>query len=162
MTDAQNINRRDFVNIVVVLLGSIMGAVVGLPAIAYLVSPATKVQKSEAWISTGNLQNYPLGTPTLFSFNRTKVNGWEKTVTSYGVYVNRIREDQVKVYSNVCPHLACRVTWNESEKQYVCPCHDGRFDIEGKVVSGPPPAPLQEYAEIKVEEGNLYIHFTEG
>ena len=33
--------------------------------------------------------------------------------------------------------------------------------VEGKVVSGPPPKPLDEY-ENKVEDGNLFIHFVEG
>ena len=29
-----------------------------------------------------------------------------------------------------------------------CPCHDGRFDLTGKNVSGPPPRPLPEFTVV--------------
>lgn len=161
MTDTPQLDRRQFVNIVLAFLGTLMGVVVGLPAIGYLISPATKVQKKEGWIAMGPLENYPVGAPTLFSFNRTTVNGWEKTVNSYGAYVVRFSPDQLKVFSNLCTHLSCRVSWKEELKAYVCPCHDGHFDSEGKVTAGPPPRPLQEY-ETKIEDGTLFIHFVEG
>lgn len=162
MAESHHLDRREFVKIVMVVLGTIMGVIMGIPLIGYLVSPATKVQKKEAWVPLGPLENYPVGVPTLFSFTRSTVNGWEKTVNSYGAYVLRHSESQedVTVFSSWCTHLSCRVSWVEEEKVYVCPCHDGIFDIEGKVVAGPPPAPLQEY-ENKVEEGNLLI-FVEG
>ena len=62
--------------------------------------------------------------------------------------------------SNICTHLSCRVTWEDGRQEYVCPCHDAQFDIVGDVLSGPPPRPLDSY-EIKVEEGDLFIHFVE-
>ena len=44
-----------------------------------------------------------------------------------------------------------------TEKQlFICPCHAGEFDLEGNVVSGPPPKPLQQFA-VKVQGGNLVI-----
>jgi Rieske Fe-S protein len=159
--DTHSIDRRTFVKLVIGMTGTVMGAVVGLPAIGYLISPATKVQASEAWIPAGKLESYPTGTPTLFSFTRSKVNGWEKTVNSYGVYIVKTSPEEAKAYSNLCTHLSCRVTWKEEYQDFLCPCHDGHFDIEGQVTAGPPPRPLDEY-ETKVEDGTLYIHFKEG
>ena len=75
MSDSPHIDRRQFVNLVLVFLGTIMGVIVGLPAIGYLISPATKVQKKDDWIPLGPVDKYALGTPTLFNFNRTTVNG---------------------------------------------------------------------------------------
>jgi Rieske Fe-S protein len=161
MAEPNRLERRDFVKVVVAVLGSIMGAVIVLPGIGYLLSPALSVQKKEAWIPLGPLENYPIGVPTLFSFTRTTVNGWEKTVNSFGVYVVRFDEVNYTVLSNMCTHLSCRVTWKEDLSEYICPCHDGHFDIEGQVTAGPPPAPMNEF-ETKVEEGNLFIHFSEG
>lgn len=161
MAASHNLDRRDFVSIVLISLGAIMGAMIGLPALGYLISPATKAKKSEAWIPLGALQIYPVGVPTLFNFTRTSVNGWEKTTNSYGAYVVRSGESDVKVYSNICTHLSCRVTWKEERGEYQCPCHDAHFDMSGKVLSGPPPAPLQEY-ETRVEDANLFIHVREG
>jgi len=162
MADSHEVERRDFVNIVLVGLGSLMGLIIGIPAIAYLLSPAVKVQEEEAWIPLGPLDSYPIDTPTLFPYTRTKVNGWEKTVNSFGAYVWRYGEGEleVSVYSNMCTHLSCRVTWQEDRTIYFCPCHDGRFNKEGEVVAGPPPEPLYEF-ETKVEEGNLSIMHME-
>jgi cytochrome b6-f complex iron-sulfur subunit len=41
-----------------------------------------------------------------------------------------------------CTHMGCVVRWRPEAEVYVCPCHDGRFDAEGRVLSGPPPRPL--------------------
>ncbi|MCK4977786.1 MAG: ubiquinol-cytochrome c reductase iron-sulfur subunit [Anaerolineales bacterium] len=162
MAESHHLDRREFVKIVTILLGTIMGIIMGIPLIGYLVSPATKVQKKESWVPLGPLDGYPVGIPTLFSFTRSTVNGWEKTVISFGAYVMRYSEsqDDVTVFSSWCTHLSCRVHWEEGEQVYVCPCHDGIFDVEGKVVAGPPPEPLWEY-ENKIEDGNLFI-FVEG
>jgi len=162
MADSHEVQRRDFVNIVLVGIGSVIGLIIGIPAIAYLLSPAVKVKEEEAWIPLGPLDVYPLDDPTLFSYTRTKINGWEKTVNSYGAYVWRYGEgtSEVKVYSNRCTHLSCRVTWTEETNIYFCPCHDGRFNKGGEVVAGPPPEPLFEF-ETKVEGGVLSIKHLE-
>ena len=159
MPGSPTVSRRDFVKTVTALLGSVIGVTVGIPAIGYLISPALTTAKSDAWIPLGPTTNYPDGVPTLFNFTRTIVNGWEKSVNSYGVYVYHTG-DQFKVFSNRCTHLSCRVTWKEDLKQYVCPCHDGRFDVDGNVKGGPPPKPLETF-ETKIENGNLSIHFLE-
>ena len=160
MADSSEVNRRGFVKVALVSVGSLITLCIGLPAIAYLISPATKAQAQDAWIPLGPLDKFPVGTPTLVSFTRTTVNGWEKSANTYGAYVMRYTPDELKVFSNLCTHLSCRVNWKEDQKQYVCPCHDGHFDERGKVVSGPPPRPLDEY-EHKVENGILSIHFVE-
>ena len=155
------LSRRDFSKIVMTFLGSIMGAVVGLPIIGYIISPALKTQKVADWVSLGALDGYPIGTPTLFSFTRSKVNGWERTTNSFGVFVLRKSASDLIVLSNVCTHLSCRVKWDEAEDAYLCPCHDAQFAIEGEVIYGPPPHAMDAY-EFKIEEGNILIHLTEG
>ena len=36
-----------------------------------------------------------------------------------------------------CPHMGCRLIFNEIEKTWDCPCHASRFDLDGKCISGP-------------------------
>ena len=157
------LSRRDFAKVMTAFVSSLMGAIMGIPIIGYIISPAVKGQELDDWVSVGPLENYPVSTPQLFTFTRTKVNGWERTTNSFGVYVLRNADGNVKVISNVCTHLSCRVTYKEETQSYDCPCHDAKFDINGEVLYGPPPRPLDLYHETEIdEEGNLLIHLTEG
>ncbi len=49
----------------------------------------------------------------------------------------------VIVRSAVCTHLGCIVQWQKGEAQFLCPCHAGRYGVDGRVLSGPPPKPLE-------------------
>lgn len=153
-----SVSRRGFFKVITGIVGSIMGLFIGLPAIGYILSPAARSKPLDAWIPVGTLDTYPIGEPKPFSFTRSIVNGWEKTVNSYGVFILRQDENQVQVFSNICTHLGCRVSWHPDQQHYISPCHDGHFDIIGNVVSGPPPRPLDEF-KVKVEDGNLFIQF---
>ena len=159
MASSHRISRRDFVKVTSAALGSIMGVLMGIPIIGYLIDPALKAQTSEAWVPLGPLENIPIGIPHSFSFTRSKVNGWEKTVNSYGGFVFRKSESELIVLSNRCTHLSCAVFWNEAKDAYDCPCHDAQFGSEGEVLGGPPPHPLDRYEAEIVEDGTLQIRF---
>jgi cytochrome b6-f complex iron-sulfur subunit len=68
----------------------------------------------------------------------------------------------VRVFSNVCTHLACRVVWNDGQQAFTCPCHAAAFDRDGNVLDGPPPRPLDLYEAQIDETGNLSILFKKG
>lgn len=55
----------------------------------------------------------------------------------------RNAEGEYRALSAVCPHLNCTVQYRQDFKLIWCACHNGRFDLNGKVVSGPPPKNLQ-------------------
>ena len=55
---------------------------------------------------------------------------------------------QLRAFSAVCTHLGCLIAWHEDVKKFVCPCHNGIFDRNGKVLSGPPPRSLEEIKTI--------------
>ena len=107
------LSRRDVIKAALAGIGGLIGALVGLPSVAYLLSPAIQAgAEEEAVIPLGALDNYPIGIPTRFDFTRTRVNGWERTAVSYGLYVVRKSESEVRVFSDICTHLGCRVTWH--------------------------------------------------
>ncbi len=58
--------------------------------------------------------------------------------------------------SKVCTHLGCLVEYDKIKKRLLCPCHAGVYTLEGKVVSGPPPKPLQKFP-LKVEGEDIVI-----
>ncbi len=152
----QNISRRDFIKATTAFISGLIGIGIGLPTLAYMLSPSLRKIEDESIIDLGPLEKYPIGMPTLFEFTRTKVNGWERTGLSYGVFVLRKTQKDVRVFSDICTHLACRVSWHSDVQHYISPCHDGHFDIVGNNVSGPPPHPLDEFVT-KIEDCNLYI-----
>src|SRR4029077_9084496 len=47
--------------------------------------------------------------------------------------------------SQVCTHAGCTVQFDANKTEAVCPCHKGTFDMNGNVVSGPPPTPLRVF-----------------
>ena len=156
VSSAKDLSRGDFIRALTTGIGAFIGLLVGLPSIAFLLSPALRAQaEDDSLLALGALNDYPLGTPTRFDFTRTKVNGWERTATNYGMYIIRLSESEVRIFSDIWTHLACRVSWIPELQHYVSPCHDGHFDILGANISGPPPRPLDEY-EAKIEDGFLY------
>lgn len=155
-SDKHQVSRRDFIKGTAATIGGLIGALIGIPSIAYLLSPGMQTKEDRDTIALGALENYPIGVPTRFDFTQTKVNGWERTAVNYGLFVVRKSETEVRVFSDICTHLGCRVNWHPDIQHYISPCHDGHFDVMGKNVSGPPPRPLDEF-NTKIENGNLFV-----
>lgn len=62
----------------------------------------------------------------------------------------------VVALSPVCSHLGCLVSYDRIREEFICPCHGGRYDMEGRVTAGPPPAPLSRMP-LEVRDGRVYI-----
>ncbi len=65
--------------------------------------------------------------------------------------------DQLHAFSAKCTHEGCTVTFQPAQSVIWCPCHDGRFDLSGRVLSGPPPRSLPKYAVQKQPDGGIVI-----
>ena len=157
------LSRRDFIKVTTYIVGGIIGAAIGLPAISYLIDPALREGGKDAWIPIGKLENMEIGKPYPFSFTRVQVNGWERTASSFGGYALRKSEDpnDILILSSRCTHLACTVNWHAEANAYLCPCHDAKFSKEGEVLDGPPPRPLDRYTDFRLtEDGSLEIFFS--
>lgn len=152
----QRLTRLDFIKGITAFISGLIGLGLGLPSIAFLLSPSLRKQEDDSLLDLGLLDDYSIGTPTRFEFTRTKINGWERTAVNYGLFVLRRNESEVRVFSDICTHLGCRVAWHADLQHYVSPCHDGHFDILGLNISGPPPRPLDEFVT-KIENGNLFV-----
>ena len=53
-------------------------------------------------------------------------------------------------------HLGCPVRYVVASESFVCPCHGGVYDFEGKVIGGPPVRPLDRF-ETRVRGGKVQI-----
>ncbi len=54
-------------------------------------------------------------------------------------------EGEYRAFSATCTHLDCTVQFRADEKMIWCACHNGRYDLTGRNVSGPPPRPLEQF-----------------
>jgi cytochrome b6-f complex iron-sulfur subunit len=65
-------------------------------------------------------------------------------------------DDKWRAFSARCTHLSCTVRYREDMHLVWCPCHDGRFDLAGKNVGGPPPRPLPEHPVV-IRGDEIYV-----
>lgn len=75
---------------------------------------------------------------------------------SVGAYVGKGADGNLLVLSGGCPHMGCRLRWIEDSDKFACPCHEGFFDSEGNVISGPVRTPMAGLP-YTVEEGVLIV-----
>jgi len=83
-----------------------------------------------------------------------------KDLQGKDLVIVRTGEREVKAMSTVCTHLGCTVYWESDREEFYCPCHQGRFDKDGNVLAGPPPAPLETY-KVDLQDDNVFIHFKD-
>lgn len=55
-------------------------------------------------------------------------------------------------FSRKCTDLGCLVSWDTSRQEFICPCHGGVYDRNGKNIAGPPPRPLDRFEVVKKGE----------
>ncbi|MGC4081974.1 MAG: Rieske 2Fe-2S domain-containing protein [Vicinamibacterales bacterium] len=55
----------------------------------------------------------------------------------------RLTASDFVAFNQKCTHLSCAVIPRPDEGSFVCPCHEGRFDLRtGAAIAGPPKRPL--------------------
>lgn len=83
-----------------------------------------------------------------------------KDLQGRDLMIVRTGEREVKAISTICSHLGCSVFWQKDRQEFFCPCHNGRFDKNGVVLEGPPPAPLDLYP-VELEGDNVFVIFKD-
>ncbi len=156
LSDEKKITRKQFMSLVTGAITALIGLGLGIPAIAYIVGPALKKEESQNWIRLGSTSKVELGIPTLFKAKIQRQTGWIVNEEEISVYVITENGREFDAMSNICTHLGCRVRWIADREQFFCPCHNGVFDKDGQIVSGPVPRPLDRF-DSKVEDGQLFI-----
>jgi len=111
---------------------------------AYLRPPERHEAGAEGLVRVGMLDDLRIG---------------EARMVRHGIspfYVIRLDAERVVALSAVCTHVRCILGFDHERRALVCPCHDGRFDLSGNVLSGPPPRPLVTYP-VSVRAGEVFV-----
>jgi len=127
-----NEDKRDFLKWI--LSGGLLAFVgsVIYPVLAYLKPP-------------------PQGDVEVSSVKACKLNEIEKDsgkIIKFGtkpVILIRTADGQLRAFSATCTHLDCTVQFSKDRGLIWCACHNGKYDLSGRNVSGPPPRPLDEF-----------------
>jgi Rieske Fe-S protein len=144
---APGATRRRFVNW---LLGTSFGGMVLsvlYPVTRYLIPPrAAEAAAASVTLPFGPADVAP-GTAKIFKFgNRPAL-------------LVRTVAGELRALSATCTHLGCIVQYREDLGHIWCACHNGHFDLNGRNIAGPPPAPLEAYV---VRESGDQIVVTRG
>ncbi|MBI1822558.1 MAG: ubiquinol-cytochrome c reductase iron-sulfur subunit [Nitrospirae bacterium] len=153
------VTRRSFFGKMIALIAGAIAACLSYPILGYTLLHAFK-KEEEAWAEMGPLDRIPVNQPKEFQINRTLSSGWMKTNSVQTVWAFRKPEGPVVVYSPLCTHLGCGYHWDDQEKNFICPCHNSVYDMEGKVLSGPAPRPL-DTLPTQIKDDRLFILYKE-
>ncbi|MGA3258783.1 MAG: Rieske (2Fe-2S) protein [Bryobacteraceae bacterium] len=148
-------SRRGFFQAGILGLGAAIAAALGLPALAYLLTPPKSGQQ-DAWIEIGELNKFAAGAPLEVAFRRNRTDAWKVVSEKDTAWVVKRADGGVTAFGPQCTHLGCAYHWDDGRQQFLCPCHSSLFRIDGSVISGPAPRPLDRY-ETKVENGKLML-----
>jgi cytochrome b6-f complex iron-sulfur subunit len=136
-------NRRDFLKYI--LGGGIIGlaAAIIYPIVAYLKPPKQREVEVSS-VSAGKISEFEKDSGKIIRFGNKPV------------IVIHTPKDEFKAFSAICTHLDCTVQYQKDMKLIWCACHNGKYDLNGKNISGPPPKPLEEFRVI-IKGEELYV-----
>jgi len=133
--------RRNFLRASVAFLGSVTFLSFLYPLLRFLAPPGSEAKTKKLTFPKGEV---PVGASKDIVFNN-----------SPAIVINRPGKGLI-AFSKVCTHLGCLVEYERDKNRLVCPCHAGIYDLEGNVMSGPPPKPLPKLP-LRVEGENIIV-----
>ena len=75
---------------------------------------------------------------------------------SHPALLVRLPNGEYQSMSAVCTHLGCTVQYQPDTQQIWCPCHNGRYDLNGRNIQGPPPRPLVTF-DVKLRGEEIHV-----
>jgi Rieske Fe-S protein len=145
--EGESMTRRAVFSLGVQAAGGVAVAAVALPVVGFAVAPIFD-RPDEVWRGVGSPDDYD--PETYRQAVITEVNGIGDSGKTT-VYIRRgspeLDEDpnEFIAISTRCAHLGCPVRFVQAAGNFICPCHGGVYDFEGKVIGGPPVRPLDRF-----------------
>jgi len=129
------------------LLGTSAGAflaAVFYPVVRYLIPPLAAESAASTVTLAIRPEDIAANTAEIFKFG-----------SRAGILV-RTPSGELRAFSAICTHLSCIVQYRPDLGHIWCACHNGHFDLNGRNISGPPPAPLEAFA-VNVREDQIVV-----
>lgn len=137
--------RRDFFKkTLAVIIGGVVTLVPALAGLMVLLDPLRRKAAAGGAIRVATLAALPDdGVPRRFPVLADKVDAWNRyrDVPIGAVYLRRTGKDKVEALNVVCPHAGCFVDFSPARKEFICPCHNSAFTLDGKIADAKSPSP---------------------
>ena len=156
-----SVGRRTFLRWATAVGSVLSAALAGIPALRAFLSPAFRTKPREKWVRLGEIDALDVGVPMKVDFVDSVADAWVETRVLRNVWIYSADGQQFTVYSGRCTHLGCSYGFDEKEKIFRCPCHNGLFDVKtGVVLGGPAPRSL-DMLQVRVEAGVLHAAYQD-
>jgi len=132
--------------LVEVLLGSgflATAAAFVYPVLRYLIPPTTSDLGSDAVVA-GRVGDLKPNSGKIFRFGSRP-----------GLLI-RTASGEYRAMSATCTHLSCTVQYRDDLREVWCACHNGKYNLDGRNVSGPPPRPLEAF-DVQVRGEEIFV-----
>jgi Rieske Fe-S protein len=144
-TSPEQHTRRSFLDLllsvgVVAWLGSVLYPVLRYLKPLSLAGPSGPVRLTRAEVAKVEVDKFaiiPVGRERLLVFEDPK--------------------GELRALDAKCTHEGCTVRYVARDALIWCACHNGRFDLEGRVLAGPPPRPLARHSVLRDSEGAITV-----
>jgi menaquinol-cytochrome c reductase iron-sulfur subunit len=156
MATAQGPTRRGFHTSIIYGMWAVISGAIAFPAALYLMTPPRSKKSESAWIEAGDVTQLKPGVPEEVVFRRNRLDGWKVSTEKSTAWVIKKPEGEIVAFTPQCTHLGCAYSYDDKNKEFLCPCHTSTFGLDGKVLTGPAPRALDRY-EVKVAGNTLML-----
>lgn len=139
----QSTSKRDFLKLTLAAGFTAWFAAILYPIISYL-KPPKQGEVEVSSVKVGKLAEIEKDSGTIVRFGNKPV------------LLIRQQDGELRAFSGTCTHLDCTVQYRKDMGTIWCACHNGKYDLTGRNVSGPPPKPLEGYRVI-IKQDEVYI-----
>ena len=162
-SDDSDPDRRGFLKVATCAMGAGVGVVMAGPVLKMVAAPAD--------LETVTTPTDPLD---LGSADQLRVGGkWKRydvvapvvsdawtaarDVVLGSAFLRRTAPDKVEALSAVCPHLGCAVGYDTEADGFLCPCHNSRWDKDGKLEPNGKAKRALDSLPIEIQDGRLRL-----
>ena len=129
----------------------------------FLLNPLRRRAGQHGFSRVASVESLPMGIPRHFMVRGQRRDAWEvgAQVPLGAVYLVR-QEAGIRAFQVICPHAGCFVGYETDKRQFLCPCHDSSFRLDGSIADPGSPSPrgLDEL-EVKIEKGEVLVRYEE-
>jgi menaquinol-cytochrome c reductase iron-sulfur subunit len=160
--EGETVTRRRLMTGTVHIAGAVAASAFVLPALGFALGPVFE-KHEQRWQAVGPIDEFPDDTYVPKVITIVDGIGQAGKSTAYvrkrNAKLDTDKPDEYNKYiaiSTRCMHLGCPVRFVEAAARFICPCHGGVYDFEGKVDGGPPVRPLDRFYT-RVRNGQLEL-----